>query len=195
MSLAYSVDMLNYRASRNPQSLQGVATDAIISELGQVAEGINSQFTCGGKYEVPSSKPIELVYRPTGVASSKELSIVEFPGVSEADMIKLLDVCSVASYGHMGKDVVDKTYRNTFKLEPDNFLTSFQICATPILQEIQSIVSTVVGLKAELYKLNIYARGGFFKAHVGHPSFREDVWKPSSLFTNSVYWWRTDSTS
>ena len=105
--------MLNYRsyqATRNPQSLQGVATDAIISELGQVAEGINSRFTCGGKYELSSSKPIELVYHPTGVASSKELSIVEFPGVSEADMIKLLDVCSVASYGHMGKDVVDKTY-------------------------------------------------------------------------------------
>ena len=166
--------MLNYRsyqAGRNPQSLQGVATDTIISELGQVAEGINSRFTCGGKYEVPSSKPIELVYHPTGVASSKELSmsILEFPGVSEADMIKLLDVCSVASYGHMGKDVVDKTYRNAFKLEPDNFLTSFQICATPILQEIQSIVSTVVGLKAELYKLNIYARGGFFKAHVDTP--------------------------
>ena len=164
--------MLNYRsyqAGRNPQSLQGMATDAIISELGQVAEGINSRFTCGGKYEVPSSKPIELAYRSAGVASSKELSIVEFPGISEADMIKLLDVCSVASYGHMGKDVVDKTYRNAFKLEPDNFLTSFQICATPILQEIQSIVSTVVGLKAELYKLNIYARGGFFKAHVDTP--------------------------
>ena len=84
-------------------------------------------------------------------------------------MIKLLDVCSVASYGHMGKDVVDKTYRNAFKLEPDNFLISFQICATPILQEIQSVFSTVVGLKAELYKLNIYTRGGFFKAHVDTP--------------------------
>ena len=88
---------------------------------------------------------------------------MEFPGVSEADMTKLLDVCSVASYGHMGKDVFDKTYQNAFKLEPNNFFTSFQICATPILQEIQSIVSTIVGLKAELYKLNIYARGGFFK--------------------------------
>ena len=43
------------------------------------------------------------------------------------------------------------------------------MCSTPILQEIQSIVPTVVGLKAELYKLNIYARGGFFKAHVDTP--------------------------
>ena len=84
-------------------------------------------------------------------------------------MIKLLDVCSVASYGYQGKDVVDKNYRNAFKLDPDNFTTSLQLSATPILQEIQSIVPAVVGLKAELYKLNIYACGGFFKAHVDTP--------------------------
>ena len=82
-----------------------------------------------------------------------ELSRV--PGASEAALIKLLDVCSVASYGHKGKDVIDKTYRNAFKLEPDNFTTSFQIYSIPILQKIQSILPTVIGLKAELYKLNI----------------------------------------
>ena len=163
--------MLNYRrlTSRNVQSLKEGATDTIIAQLGQVAKGINSRFTCGGKYEVPSDKPIQLVYRQAVLVSSKEWSSVEFPGVSEVDMIKLLDVCSVASYGYEGKDVVDKNYRNAFKLEPDNFTTSFQICSTPILQVIQSIVPTVVGLRAELYKLNIYARGGFFKAHVDTP--------------------------
>ena len=166
--------MLNYRRYRDNsyssvQSLQGVATNSIITQLGQVAEGINSRFTCGGKYEVPSNKPIELVYRQAGLVSSKEWSSVEFPGVSEADMIKLLDVCSVASYGYKGKDVVDKNYRNAFKLDPDKFITSFHVWSTPILQEIQSIVPTVVGLKAELYKLNIYARSGFFKAHVDTP--------------------------
>ena len=164
--------MLNYRryeASSSVQSLQGVATNTIITQLGQVAEGINSRFTCGGKYEVPSNKPIKLVYNRAGLASSEEWSSVEFPGVSEAAMIKLLDVCSVASYGYKGKDVVDKNYRNSFKLDPDDFFTSFHVCSTPILHEIQSIVPTVVGLKAELYKLNIYARGGFFKAHVDTP--------------------------
>ena len=164
--------MLNYRRygdSSGAQSLQGVATNTIITQLGQVAEGINSRFTCGGKYEVPSNKPIKLVYNRADLVSIEEWSSVEFPGVSEAAMIKLLDVCSVASYGYKGKDVVDKNYRNAFKLDPDNFTTSFHVCSTPILQEIQSIVPTVVGLRAELYKLNIYARGGFFKAHVDTP--------------------------
>ena len=157
------------RYRKSVQSLQEGATGKIISQLGQVAEGINSRFTCGGKYEVPPSKPIELAYRQNGLISSKEWSSVEFPGVSEADMIKLLEVCSVASYGYKGEDVVDKNYRNAFKLEPNCFITSFQLCSTPILQEIQSIVPTVVGLRAELYKLNIYAHGGFFKAHVDTP--------------------------
>ena len=164
--------MLNYkryRGSSSVQSLQEVAAESIVSQLGQVAEGINSRFTCGGKYEVPSNKPVQLVYRQAGLISTEEWISVEFPGVSEAAMIKLLDVCSVASYGYEGKDVVDKSYRNAFKLDPDNFITSFQICSTPILQEIQSIVPTVVGLRAELYKLNIYALGGFFKAHLDTP--------------------------
>ena len=159
--------MLNYQ-KYNTRSSRG-NNDPIISELGQVAKEIDARYTCGGKYEVPSNKPIKLVYHRGGLVSSKEWNSVEFPGASEAALIKLLDVCSVASYGHKGKDVIDKTYRNAFKLEPDNFTTSFQIYSIPILQKIQSIVPTVIGLKAELYKLNIYACGGFFKAHVDTP--------------------------
>ena len=79
---------------QNVQSLHaGVATDTIVSQLGRVAEGINSRFTCSGKHEVPSSKPIKLVYRQADLVSSEppeEWNSVEFPGVSEAAMIKLL---------------------------------------------------------------------------------------------------------
>ena len=72
----------SYQASRNPQSLQKLAIDAIISEIGQVAEGINSRFTCGGKYEVPLSKTIEFAYHPIGVTSSKEWSTIQCPGLT-----------------------------------------------------------------------------------------------------------------
>ena len=114
--------MLNYwrrdQSGSSAQSLCGVATDTIVSQLGRVAEGINSRFTCSGKHEVPSSKPIKLVYHQAGLVSSEEWNSVEFPGVSEAAMMKLLEARSVASYGHKGKDVVDKSYQNAFKLEP-----------------------------------------------------------------------------
>ena len=163
-------DMLSYQrykaSSHSVQSLQDAATKAIVSQLGKVPKEIDSRFTCSGKYEIPSDKPIKLVYRQPGLVSSEW---IEFPGVSDAAMIKLLDACSVANYGDKRKNVIDKSYRNAFKLEPDNFVTSFQICSTPILQEIQSIIPTVVGIRAELYKLNIYAGGGFFRAHDDTP--------------------------
>ena len=67
--------MLNYwrrdQSGSSVQSLRGVATDTIVSQLGQVAEGINSRFTCG-KYKVSSSKPIKLVYHQAGLVSSEE---------------------------------------------------------------------------------------------------------------------------
>ena len=128
--------MLNYRryeASSSVQSLHGVAANTIITQLGRVAEGIDTRFTCGGKYEVPSNKPIKLVYCQAGLVSSEEWSSVEFPGVSEADMIKLLDVCSVASYAHKEKDVADKNCNKIFNLLSDNFTTSYQISSPPIL--------------------------------------------------------------
>ena len=77
-----------------------------MSEYIKVAEGINSRFTCGGK--VLLNKPIELAYHQGGAV--KQWSSIEFPGVSEADMIKLLDACSIASFGYKGKDVVDEKY-------------------------------------------------------------------------------------
>ena len=69
----------------------------------------------------------------------------------------------MARHGHKGsKDTVDKGYQKVLKLDPDNFITSFQICFIAILQEIQTIIPTVFGLKADLCKLIIYACGGFF---------------------------------
>ena len=40
---------------------------------------------------------------------------------------------------------------------------------TPIIREIESLIPNCAGLQAELYKLNIYGPGGFFKPHVDTP--------------------------
>ena len=68
--------MLNYQ-KYNTRSSRG-NNDPIISELGQVAKEIDARYTCGGKYEVPSNKPIKLVYHRGGLVSSKEWNSVEF---------------------------------------------------------------------------------------------------------------------
>ena len=161
--LPHPVNMSRYQATSSVQSLSGIATDSIISQLGQVAEGIDSQFTCGGKYEVLSKKPVKLVYHQVSLVSSEEWNSVEFPGVSEADMIKLLDVCS---FTHNRKDVLDKNSQNAFILGSDSFTTSFQISSTNILEEINSVIPMVADMNTELCELNIYAPGGFLKPQV-----------------------------
>ena len=96
-------------------------------------------------------------------------SSIKFPGTSKAAITKLLDVCSVASFGYKDKDVIDKNYRDALKLDPTDFATTFQLYNTPIIREIESLIPNCAGLQAELYKLNIYTPGGFFKPHVDTP--------------------------
>ena len=93
-------------------------------------------------------------------------SSIEFPSTSKTSMSRLLDVCSVASFGYKDKDVIDKSYRDALKLDPT---TTLQLCNTPIIREIDSLIPNCSGLQAELCKLNIYGPGGFFKPHVDTP--------------------------
>jgi len=165
--------------SEGPESLQKMTADTMISNLGHVAEDIISRFSCGGKLELLNGSAVKVAYKITTntvaqpSTSTTEIDEVwrsiEFPGASKVAISKLLDVCSVASFGYKDKDVIDKSYRDALKLDPIDFSTSFQLCNTPIIREIESLIPNCAGLQAELYKLNIYAPGGFFKPHVDTP--------------------------
>ena len=69
---------------------------------------------------------------------------------------------------------MDLSYCNALKLPPDQFISSFQLCNTPILGDIQRLMMPDMrgghSIQAELYKLNIYSGpGGHFKVHVDTP--------------------------
>ena len=151
-------------------ALQVNAHEQVLVNLGKAAKGIESRFCCGGVLSSPSK--IEVLYKkPSGDWSQHP---VVFPGASESDLLNLIDVCSIASFGFDGKDVIDHTYRDALKLDPQNFMTSFQLGSTDILNEISSLmvpdnINMSSGVQAELYKLNIYSNGGHFKAHVDTP--------------------------
>ena len=151
-------------------ALQVYAHEQVVENLGKAAKGIDSRFSCGGVLSSPSK--IEVLYKkPSGDWSQHP---VVFPGASESDLLNLIDVCSIASFGFDGKDVIDHTYRDVLKLDPQNFMTSFQLGSTDILNEVSSLmvpdnINMSSGVQAELYKLNIYSNGGHFKAHVDTP--------------------------
>ena len=145
-------------------SLETTAKDEIVKSLGELAESISSKFSCGGELSSPDRVWLTFKSKP------RELREVVFPNASDADTQQLVDTCSIASFGLGDQQVTDRSYRDALKLDPDNFTTSFQVSNTPILLETtMTMVPDVHCIRAELYKLNIYSTGSFFKAHVDTP--------------------------
>ncbi|KAI5805614.1 hypothetical protein DFH27DRAFT_460310, partial [Peziza echinospora] len=75
------------------------------------------------------------------------------------------------------QDVLDPTYRKALHLDPEDFAINFSPERAGILREVQQILGDDDAgaggeqreVYAELYKLNVYAPGGFFKAHKDTP--------------------------
>ena len=147
--------------------LKTVAHDNIVLNLGKLAESIDSNFCCGGLLNSPDC--VKLTYlEKTGDFTAAP---VVFPGASEADVQQLLDAASVASFGIGSELVTDRSYRDAYKLDPDQFFTSFELCNTTIPDKITTLIlPDIPHLRCKLYKLNLYgAPGGHFKAHVDTP--------------------------
>jgi hypothetical protein len=73
---------------------------------------------------------------------------------------KLVAGTQPASFGLQGKDVIDESYRKASKLDTSAFSTNFCPYATGIIDVIgqtllPKLPSSVQGIRAELYKLNV----------------------------------------
>ncbi|PBK68252.1 hypothetical protein ARMSODRAFT_1019832 [Armillaria solidipes] len=93
---------------------------------------------------------------------------------SEISLRDLCDACDAAGFGLGNQNTFDETYRKSKKLDTTQFSTNFDLRTTNILDEVQA--DLVEGqdeikkvLRSELYKLNVYCEGDFFKAHKDTP--------------------------
>ncbi|KAH7320592.1 hypothetical protein B0I35DRAFT_197903 [Stachybotrys elegans] len=90
---------------------------------------------------------------------------------------KLVLDCQPATFGRGQEDVLDETYRKAGKLEPSQFSTNFCPYDTGIVDAITAMLMTdsldgevMLGVRAQLYKLNVYSGPeGKFKSHVDTP--------------------------
>ncbi|SJL14400.1 uncharacterized protein ARMOST_17856 [Armillaria ostoyae] len=93
---------------------------------------------------------------------------------SENSLRDLCDACHVAGFGLGNQNTFDETYRKSKKLDTTQFSGNIDLRATNILDQVQA--DLVEGqdeikkvLRSELYKLNVYCKGDFFKAHKDTP--------------------------
>ncbi|KAF7192898.1 hypothetical protein HII31_05768, partial [Pseudocercospora fuligena] len=102
----------------------------------------------------------------------------------------LIAACAPATFGRGGEDVLDETYRKAGALPTSEFVTNFCPYETGIIDAVvQLLLPTITkssspgnehalkrGLRAELYKLNVYSGpSGLFKAHVDTPRSETQV--------------------
>ncbi|KAI0048444.1 hypothetical protein FA95DRAFT_1037194 [Auriscalpium vulgare] len=98
-------------------------------------------------------------------------SRIDFTTPSAAQLGELAKACDRASFGLNSADVIDENYRKAGKLDAEHFAT---LLATERLVEIvhnQLLEGEAAQrpLKLELYKLNVYGEGSFFKSHKDTP--------------------------
>ncbi|KAG6814763.1 hypothetical protein H0H87_007535, partial [Tephrocybe sp. NHM501043] len=92
---------------------------------------------------------------------------------TDADLESLENVCQPASFGLGDKDVYDETYRKAGKLDCDQFATKLDLNAEGIIDRLHLKLledsDETKCVRAELYKLNVYGKGSFFKSHKDTP--------------------------
>ncbi|EMD39484.1 hypothetical protein CERSUDRAFT_91991 [Gelatoporia subvermispora B] len=88
------------------------------------------------------------------------------------DLKALAETCDVATFGMNSVDILDETYRKAGKLDSSHFASKFnvhELGLTAILRDSLMEDKSSERLSCELYKLNLYGPGGFFRAQVDTP--------------------------
>ena len=135
--------------------------------LGELANDLPSSFCFGGSLK-------QQIVRINYKLENGDLSDIALPGADEKDLSQLLAASSVASFGKGTEDVVDLSYRDAFKFDPDMLSTSFELSNTAILSDIETLLVPNRSIRAEFHKLNIYTGpNGHFKPHLDTPRSAE----------------------
>ncbi|PPQ72212.1 hypothetical protein CVT24_002369 [Panaeolus cyanescens] len=101
------------------------------------------------------------------------LGMLDFSKATDSDLEALSDACQPASFGVGGQDVLDASYRKAGKMDASNISSQFSPLAHGIVKLMREDLfkgqDAERGFRLELYKLNVYGPGSFFKAHVDTP--------------------------
>ncbi|KAH8110131.1 hypothetical protein DFH11DRAFT_1622290 [Phellopilus nigrolimitatus] len=95
---------------------------------------------------------------------------VDFANLTDRDLERLVRACEPAKFGRNKEDVYDESIRKAGKLDADKFATKIDLTGIRRARPSSMLyVSSTKSIRAELYKLNIYGKDGFFKSHQDTP--------------------------
>ncbi|KAH9923769.1 uncharacterized protein BXZ73DRAFT_79453 [Epithele typhae] len=123
---------------------------------------------CSGIFALPPEQ-LQLYY------GQDDPKFVNFAtAVDEPETVaELAAACQPAKFGRNNETVLDETYRKAGKMDKEDFLMRFDATESGLLRVVHATllasVKELTSIRAELYKLNVYGEGEFFKAHADTP--------------------------
>ncbi|KAH7887350.1 hypothetical protein F5I97DRAFT_1859695 [Phlebopus sp. FC_14] len=122
---------------------------------------------CSGTCPVSSDK-CKLYYRVADAFKHIDLS-----KATDDELESLARACQPAKFGRNDEDVYDESYRKAWKMDQSDYMTGFNAHEAGLVDVIRS---ELLGreddkrpIELELYKLNVYGKGSFFKPHKDTP--------------------------
>ncbi|KAJ3501293.1 hypothetical protein NMY22_g18978 [Coprinellus aureogranulatus] len=106
---------------------------------------------------------------------SSEAKYINFAkgSLKDEDIQMLAKASEKATFGRNKEDVLDETYRKAWKMDTTQFSTQFDVVRSGILDIVHDQLlhyeNNTKKLEADLFKLNVYGPGSFFKPHVDTP--------------------------
>ncbi|RXW16196.1 hypothetical protein EST38_g9656 [Candolleomyces aberdarensis] len=146
--------------------------DPALQELQAKVQSLVAPNFCTGTLPLDSSEG-GLFYRKDGDGSNA--SFISFTdGVpQDEEILKLVEVCQQATFGRGEQDVFNESYRKAWKLETAQFSAQFDLARSGIMETVHDQLlhyeKNTMELEPQLYKLNVYGPGSFFKPHVDTP--------------------------
>ncbi|GJE97697.1 2OG-Fe(II) oxygenase [Phanerochaete sordida] len=113
-----------------------------------------------------------VLYYGTQEPNSKGLGRIDFSSHADDEIKHLAESCDIATFGRGLEDVHDESYRKAGKLDKGLFSSVFCPELSGLMHAIRHNIlegHTGKALQVELYKLNVYGPGSFFKAHKDTP--------------------------
>ncbi|KAF7300600.1 Fe2OG dioxygenase domain-containing protein [Mycena chlorophos] len=111
----------------------------------------------------------------------REARLLNLEDATDEHLEELAAACQPATFGRGQEDVLDENYRKAGKLDCANFASSLDIAS---LQVIDAISPDLLDgrddadkkiIRPELYKLNVYGPGSFFKSHKDTPRSKDMI--------------------
>jgi len=98
---------------------------------------------------------------------------VNLANASLDELEQLAQACEPASFGVKNEAVLDENYRKAGKMDLECFALLLDPVQTDLVKIVQGYLlegaPPTIKMKPELYKLNVYGKGSFFKPHVDTP--------------------------